>query len=145
MNTVTDPATLPQSPRALLAAAEAAGWTSWTTRVTGTPVDAAGVPSRLTRRIPLVDPQTGAPVMTEGTLNPDGTVKTKPRQRVEVVVTDEHVVVDSVVVRLRRGAERLAAGWEDGRFRFGLAPGLRTLTATQLAERVADGGLEVAA
>lgn len=139
MNTVTDPATLPQSPRALLAAAQAAGWSTWTTRTTGTPVDAAGVPARLTRRVPLVDPQTGAPVMTEGT------PKTKPRQRVEVVVTDEHVVVDSVVVRLRRGTERLAAGWEDGRFRFGLAPGLRTLTATQLAERVAEGDLEAAA
>ena len=95
-------ADVPNTAQRLWEAAEQAGWTVWATSATGTPIDAQGRPQHVTRRVPT------------GELTETG------RPRVEVVTTDELVVVDSIAIRLARGEQRLAGLWIDGRFDIGL-------------------------
>lgn len=108
---------MPKTARVLWQTALAHGWRVWATVATGTPLDADGQPQRVRVRVPLVDTQTGLPVMTEGSPATATRKAVPPRQRVEVVTTDEFVLVESVVVRLARDGERLAAMWDDGAFR----------------------------
>lgn len=105
MKTLTLDDELPATARRLIIAAEQHGWTTWTTEAHGTPIDSSGAPQRVTKRVPLVDSNTGQALLTAA-----------GRPRVEVVTTDEPLVVHSIVVRLRRDDVRIAACWEDGRF-----------------------------
>lgn len=116
MKTLTLDDDLPATARRLIVAAEQHGWTTWTTEACGTPIDGAGQPQRVTKRVPLVDSNTGLPLMTEGKPATNTRKAVPPRQRIEVVTTDEPLVVHSIVVRLRKGAIRIAACWEGGRF-----------------------------
>lgn len=119
---------LPATARRLIVAAHERGWTTWTTEAHGTPIDGAGQPQRVTKRVPLVDTNTGQPLLT-----PAG------RARVEVVTTDEPLVVHSIVVRLRKGAVRIAACWEDGRFDTGLQQRpFRKLTSPEVVAIVTE-------
>lgn len=137
---------MPKTARALWQTAERVGWRVWATEATGTPTDASGQPARVKIRVPLVDTQTGLPVMTAGTPATATRKAVPPKQRVEVVTTDEPVVVRSVVVRMARDGVRLAATWEDGAFRsclrqspFGL------LNSTAMYELVDPDPKEMAA
>lgn len=105
MKTLTLDDDLPATARRLIVAAHERGWFTWTTEAHGTPIDSSGAPMRVTKRVPLVDSNTGQALLTAA-----------GRARVEVVTTDEPLVVHSIVVRLRKGAIRIAACWEDGRF-----------------------------
>ncbi len=100
-----DDSIVPKGARSLWKAAERCGWTVCATSAAGTPIDAQGRPQHVTKRVPT------------GEVTPNG------KQRVEVVVTDELLVVQSVVVRLRRAGVRLVAIYEDGSFRTALRQG----------------------
>lgn len=117
---------MPTNARKLWLAAEQHGWVIWATRATGTPIDDNGNPRRVTRRVPLVDTQTGRPL-----LSPTG------KQRHEVVATEQVLTVDSVAIRLNRRGVHLAAVWEDGAFSTGLQNSpLRKLNSAEIVAAV---------
>ena len=106
------PDELPRAARTLHDAALANQWKVWATEATGTPIDAAGRPQRVTERVET------------------GEVTTAGKPRVQVVTTDELVQVVSHCIRLFRmddpDGPRLTVLYEDGRFRTALhvAPGV---------------------
>ena len=112
------PASMPDVPNTaqrLWKAPESAGWSIWATSATGTPIDAQGRPQHVTVRVPTGE-------MTEA-----------GRPRVEIVTTDELLVVDSIAIRLARGDVRLVGLWSDGTFTAGLRRSpLSRLTAREL-------------
>lgn len=126
MKTLTLDDEMPANARKLWKAAEAAGWQVWATSATGSPVDDAGNVKHVTVRVPLVDTQTGRPLLTDS-----------GKQRHEVLATDQVQVVSSVAVRLRKDDVRLVAVWADGSFDVGLRQRpLAKLTSRELVALV---------
>lgn len=112
---------IPRTAKALWSAAEAAGWAAWATWASGTPTDRNGAPQRVTER------------RETGELTDAG------RPRIEIVTTDELLVIHSLAIRLQRGDARLCAIWEDGAFAFGVRQSpFRKINARQITELIKE-------
>lgn len=95
-------ADVPNTAQRLWKAAQEHGWTVRATTATGTPIDAMGRPQRVVKRVPT------------------GEMTDAGRPRIEIVTTDEPLVVSSVAVRFARGDVRLVGLWTDGSYDTGL-------------------------
>lgn len=110
---------IPAAAARLLEAGQRCGWATGATYARGTDLDGEAPKERRVRHV-FADPEQAG-------------------KQYEMRSTGEHVVVDSVVVRLQRAGVRLACTWVDGAFAQGWTrTGGRFTTSAQVIEYV-DG------
>lgn len=135
-----DDASLPASARRMAKTAVAHGWEVRTTYSRGTPTSANGKSKAVTVKEYLTG-EDGQPLMTPPSKElPDGTRRFPNGQpKFRNVSTGEPQVIDVIVLRMRRGSDRLFASWEDGRLDLCLrADPLTILNNTTIKEALTD-------
>lgn len=127
---------LPATARRMAKAAEAHGWEVAITYSRGTPLSANGKSKAVTER-EYQTGEDGQPLMTAPSPKTG-----KQQQKFRIVSTGEPLVVDVIVLRLRRGSDRLVASWEDGKLDLCLrADPLTILNNNTIKEAIShDGG-----